>query len=148
VPFGFISFGPDTASTDFKGFTNGYNPDAEMSGFSYTHESGTGGESKYGNFRVTPTLGVVSPCNLIYPWKDEQAKPGYYAVTIGRTGREIRTELTATRLVGYSRFTFPANVRSNLLLNVSSRIRMRIGNRRSAEYAAKCHSGDTASGSH
>src|SRR5437868_3671009 len=122
VPFGFISFGPDTARSDFGGFTNGYNPNGEMIGFSYTHESGTGGESKYGNFRVTPTVspqrskiagnpdvGPVSPRNLIYPWKEEQAKPGYYAATVGREGQQVRTELTATRLVGYSRFTFPAN---------------------------------------
>jgi predicted alpha-1,2-mannosidase len=128
VPFGFISFGPDTSSTDFNGFTNGYNPKADLTGFSYTHESGTGGESKYGNFRVTPTVGTVSPRNLIYPWKDEQAKPGYYAATIGRPGQQVRTELTATRLVGYSRFTFPANTKANLLLDVSSRVRMRSGN--------------------
>lgn len=128
VPFGFISFGPDTASTDFKGFTNGYNPAADMTGFSYTHESGTGGESKYGNFRVTPTVGTASPRNLIFPWRDEKAEPGYYAVTIGRPAQQVRTELTATRLVGYSRYTFPANSRANLLLDVSSRIRMRGGN--------------------
>ena len=125
VPFGFVSFGPDTASFDFSGFTNGYNPAAEMMGFSYTHESGTGGESKYGNFRVTPTVGTLSPRNLIFPWKDERAEPGYYAVTLGRPGAQVRTELTASRLVGYSRYTFPANTKANLLLDISSRIRMR-----------------------
>lgn len=127
VPFGFVSLGPDTAGAD-HGFTNGYNPAAEMIGFSYTHESGTGGESKYGNFRVTPTVGEdVSPRNLIFPWKDEKAQPGYYAVTLGRTGRQVRAELTASRLVGYSRYTFPANAEANLLLDVSSRIRMQGG---------------------
>ena len=125
VPFGFVSFGPDTASFDFSGFTNGDNPAAEMMGFSYTHESGTGGESKYGNFRVTPTVGTLSPRNLIFPWKDERAEPGYYAVTLGRPGAQVRTELTASRLVGYSRYTFPANTKANLLLDISSRIRMR-----------------------
>src|SRR5580698_5490327 len=79
VPFGFISFGPDTAAND-RGFTNGYNPNAEIIGFSYTHESGTGGESKYGNFRVTPTVGELSPRNLTFPWKQEKAEPGYYSV--------------------------------------------------------------------
>jgi predicted alpha-1,2-mannosidase len=128
VPFGFISLGPDTSSTDFKGFTNGYNPAAEMTGFSYTHESGTGGESKYGNFRVTPTVGDLSPRNLMFPWRDEKAEPGYYAVSAGRPEQQVRIELTATRLVGYSRYTFPANAKANLLLDVSSRIRMRGGN--------------------
>ena len=123
VPFGFISFGPDTASSD-RGFTNGYNPNAEIIGFSYTHESGTGGESKYGNFRVTPTVGALSPRNLTFPWKQEKAEPGYYSVVLGQPEQQIRTELTATRLVGYSRYTFPANTKANLLLDISSRIRM------------------------
>ncbi len=126
VPFGFISLGPDTADID-HGLTNGYNPDAEMIGFSYTHESGTGGEAKYGNFRVTPTVGEPSPRNLIYPWRDEHATPGYYGVTIGRPEQPIRTEHTATRLVGYSRYSFPAGASANLWLDVSSRLRMRGG---------------------
>jgi predicted alpha-1,2-mannosidase len=127
VPFGFVSLGPDTAGNDLGGFTNGYDPKSEMTGFSYTHESGTGGESKYGNFRVTPTVGAVSQRNLIFPWKGERAEPGYYAVTVGAPGQEVRAELTATRLVGYSRYTFPANAKANLLLDVSSRIRMKGG---------------------
>ena len=126
VPFGFISFGPDTASAD-HGYTNGYNPQAEITGFSYTHESGTGGESKYGNFRVTPTVGALSPRNLLFPSQKEKAEPGYYAVVLGQPGQQVRTELTATRLVGYSRYTFPANTKANLLLDISSRIRMQGG---------------------
>jgi predicted alpha-1,2-mannosidase len=126
VPFGFVSLGPDTAEQD-HGFTSGYNPAAEMIGFSYTHESGTGGESKYGNFRVTPTVGELSPRNLIFPWKDERAEPGYYAVTLGRAGDEVRAEMTASRLVGVSRYTFAAGKTANLILDVSSRIRMQGG---------------------
>jgi predicted alpha-1,2-mannosidase len=126
VPFGFISLGPDTAAAD-HGFTNGYNPDAEIIGFSYTHESGTGGEAKYGNFRVTPTAGELSPRNLLYPWRDEQASPGYYAVTMGEPAQSVRSEHTATRLVGYSRYSFPTGVKANILLDVSSRLRMQGG---------------------
>jgi putative alpha-1,2-mannosidase len=121
VPFGFISLGPDTTSD--SGFTSGYDPAAQMIGFSCTHESGTGGESKYGNFRTTPTVGELSPRNLLYPWKDEHAEPGYYAVTLGQAGRQVRSELTATRMVAISRYTFPAHAQANLLLEVSSRIR-------------------------
>jgi predicted alpha-1,2-mannosidase len=127
VPFGFVSFGPDTTLADFGNFTNGYNPAGNLIGFSYTHESGTGGDAKYGNFRVTPTVGAVSPRNLQFPWSAEIAQPGYYAVTLGRPGHEVRSELTATRLVGYSRYTFPAGTKANLLLDISSRIRMSAG---------------------
>jgi predicted alpha-1,2-mannosidase len=125
VPFGFISLGPDTTSD--SGFTSGYDPAAQMIGFSCTHESGTGGESKYGNFRTTPTVGELSPRNLLYPWKDEHAEPGYYAVTLGQAGRQVRSELTATRMVAISRYTFPAHAQANLLLEVSSRIRLKGG---------------------
>jgi predicted alpha-1,2-mannosidase len=127
VPFGFISIGPDTASAAFNGMTNGYNPNADMTGFSATHESGTGGDAKYGNFRVTPTVGEASPRNLIYPWSQENASPGFYAVTIGRTHQQIGVELTATRLVAVERYSFPAGVKRNLLLDVSSRILMPAG---------------------
>jgi predicted alpha-1,2-mannosidase len=125
VPFGFISFGPDTTSD--SGFTNGYDPAAEIIGFSCTHESGTGGESKYGNFRTTPTVGQLSPRNLLFPWTGEHAEPGYYAVTLGQPGQQIRSELTATRLVAISRYTFPAHAQANLLLDVGSRIRLKGG---------------------
>jgi predicted alpha-1,2-mannosidase len=131
VPFGFISFGPDT-TTD-SNFTNGYNPAAEITGFSCTHESGTGGEGKYGNFRTTPTVGTLSPRNLLYAWTDERATPGYYAVTLttptppGTPIQQVRTELTASRLVAYSRYTFPAHKQANILLDVSSRIRLKGG---------------------
>jgi predicted alpha-1,2-mannosidase len=126
VPFGFISFGPDMASLN-GGLTNGYNPASEITGFSCTHESGTGGESKYGNFRVTPTAGNLDARNLLFAWSVEKASPGYYAVTLGAPGEQIRTELTASRLVAYSRYTFPAHSKANLLLDVSSRLRMQGG---------------------
>jgi predicted alpha-1,2-mannosidase len=125
VPFGFISFGPDMTSD--SGFTSGYDPGAQIIGLSCTHESGTGGESKYGNFRTTPTVGNLSPRNLLFPWKGERAEPGYYAVTLGQPGQEVRSELTATRLVAASRYTFPVHAQANLLLDVSSRIRLKGG---------------------
>jgi predicted alpha-1,2-mannosidase len=126
VPFGFVSLGPDSAGMD-HGFTNGYNPGAEIIGFSYTHESGTGGEAKYGNFRVTPTVGEMSPQNLIFPWTDERATPGYYAVTLGVAGRQVLAEHTATRLVGYSRYSFEQRKQANVILDVSARLRMQGG---------------------
>ena len=104
VPFGFVELSPDTTHGD----TSGYDSRGLVIGFSHTHVSGTGGASKYGNFRVTPAIGDDAWGNLAFPRADEQAGPGYYAVTIGGPGKQIRVELTAARLAGFHRYIFPA----------------------------------------
>lgn len=118
VPFGFVEFSPDTTHGD----TSGYSSSGAIIGFSHTHVSGTGGASKYGNFRVTPVLGVVSPENLNFEKSDDIASPGYYAATISGDRGSIRCELTASRLAGMSRFTFPVGKEGSLILDVSSHV--------------------------
>ncbi|MGH9903636.1 MAG: hypothetical protein ACRD68_17655, partial [Pyrinomonadaceae bacterium] len=62
VPFGFANPSPDTIPNPDPGRfdTSGYESDKPIIGFSQTHVSGSGGESKYGNFRVTPQTGEVN----------------------------------------------------------------------------------------
>jgi len=119
VPFGFVSESPDTTFSD----TSGYSSRGQLLGFSETHESGTGGQGKYGNFRVTPTVGDMELGNLIFPKSDEKAAPGFYSVVIGGPGRRIQAELTSTRLVGFQRYTFLDGVEGNILFDVSARTR-------------------------
>ncbi len=123
VPFGFVSLSPDTANSD----TNGYDSASAIMGFSFTHVSGTGGKSKYGNFRLTPTVGDLAVHNMVFAKADEVASPGYYAVTLGNSKPEsIRVELTATRLTGLTRITFPdGQARGNLILDATSIIALR-----------------------
>lgn len=122
APFGFVSLSPDTTNAD----TNGYDSRSPIMGFSYTHVSGTGGSGKYGNFRVTPTVGPVRVNHLHYGKTDERASPGYYTVGLGNTDAErIKVELTASRRVGFQRLTYPAVAESNLIFDVSSVIAMR-----------------------
>jgi predicted alpha-1,2-mannosidase len=118
VPFGFVSLSPDTT----HGSTSGYDSEGLIIGFSHTHVSGTGGGSKYGNFRVTPAIGDDAWGNLAFPKAEERANPGYYAVTIGRPGKQIRAELTASRLVGVERFTFPPTAEARVVLDASATI--------------------------
>jgi predicted alpha-1,2-mannosidase len=118
VPFGFVELSPDTTHGD----TNGYASSGNIIGFSHTHVSGTGGASKYGNFRVTPMAGQLSVGNLNFPKSQEQASPGYYAVTLTGDRGEIRCELTASRLVGMERFTFPAGSEGALIVDASSHV--------------------------
>ena len=118
VPFGFVSLSPDTAN----GETNGYDSASAITGFSFTHVTGTGGKSKYGNFKVTPTTGAVGVHNLAFAKSEEIASPGYYAVTLNG----VRTELTASRLTGLMRVTFPKSAKpGNLILDATSVITLR-----------------------
>ncbi|HEV3470900.1 MAG TPA: GH92 family glycosyl hydrolase [Pyrinomonadaceae bacterium] len=120
VPFGFANPSPDTEpNPDPNSWaTNGYESDKPIIGFSQTHVSGTGGEGKYGNFRVTPETGDVNPQRLASPKEDERAEPGYYAVRL--TGPDVLAELTATRLVAVHRYTFPETARAHLLVDAGS----------------------------
>jgi predicted alpha-1,2-mannosidase len=120
VPFGFVELSPDTTNAD----TNGYSSGGQVIGFSHTHVSGTGGDGKYGNFRVTPTSGMLRVGNLRFSKAEESASPGYYTVTLAGDGGRIRCELTATRLVGVERFTFPGGADGNIILDASSRVKL------------------------
>jgi predicted alpha-1,2-mannosidase len=118
VPFGFVSLSPDTS----HGSTSGYDSAGLILGFSHTHVSGTGGAGKYGNFRVTPALGSDAWGNLAFPKSAEAANPGYYAVTVGRPGKQIRAELTASRLVGFHKYIFPPDAQARIIIDASATI--------------------------
>lgn len=122
LPFGFVSLSPDTANGD----TNGYDSDSAILGFSHTHVSGTGGLGKYGNFRVTPTIGPRRANQMVFAKSAENAAPGYYTVTLGNDpARAVRVELTASNLVGYQRFTFPSGADANVMLDLTSVVAFR-----------------------
>src|SRR5215213_1101002 len=114
VPFGFVHASPDAE----RPATSGYNSYENVNGFSQTHVGGTGGASKYGNFLTTPHVGRLRINNLGSPKSEEAASPGYYSVRLTRP--DVRAELTATRLVAFHRYTFPASKLSHLLIEVSS----------------------------
>jgi predicted alpha-1,2-mannosidase len=114
VPFGLVQFSPDTNSPS----PAGYNSSQYILGFSYTHVSGTGGWGKYGNFMVTPWSGEPRLSDLASGKGDESASPGFYQVELTRTG--VQAQLTATRRVGFSRFTFPPGRPACLVLDAGS----------------------------
>jgi predicted alpha-1,2-mannosidase len=143
LPFGFVNLSPDTTHGD----TNGYDNWSPIVGFSSVHVSGTGGNSKYGNFRVTPTTGPVNPRNLAYDRHDEIAAPGSYTVRIGnRPADEIGVELTATRLVGVQRIRFPQNQTGNLLIDVTSAVQLGGSGPRATAAHAETHPDGSISG--
>lgn len=125
VPFGLVRLSPDTVSrsgkraTNFSGY---YYSDPLILGFSHTRLVGTGATDG-GNFLVIPTFsdraeshirGMQAP----FSHQNETAFPGYYGVRLPSSG--VTAELTATRLVGFHRYTFSRQAPPAILLNVTS----------------------------
>ena len=130
VPFGMVQLSPDTQlKTRKEGYpwAAGYRyDDSTIFGFSHTHFSGTG-HSDLGDVLVMPIAGEVhlEPGTVEHPGSgyfsrfshdDEQAEPGYYAVTLSDYG--IRAELTAGERVGVHRYTFPQGKPAHLLVDL------------------------------
>ena len=114
VPFGMVKLGPDMESFDGRPSSFGYMSGGRILGFSHLHLSGAAG--KYGNILVAPVTGPLDLADIKTPRIDEVNHPGYYSATLTRYN--IRAELTATRRVGFHRYTFPASQQSHLTINI------------------------------
>lgn len=124
MPFGMIQWSPDTEMGTRKG---GYSyQDTRISDFSVEHMNGAG--CSYGeDFGMMPILGDIPaapPENRTtfaadFSHANENAKPGYYAVTLNNG---IKTELTATTRTGFGRFTYPGSGQATLVINAASDI--------------------------
>ena len=128
APFGAVQLSPDTDTiphnvkgqyqADVYGYCAGYRyDDPTIVGFSHTHLSGTG-HSDLGDILIMPQTGQLrlnpgtadnpdSGYRQRYNHATEQARPGYYEVTLADDG--IRAQLTATERVGVHRYSFPAD---------------------------------------
>jgi predicted alpha-1,2-mannosidase len=95
-----------------------------IEGFVHFHEWQVGGVS------FMPTTGAiqVKPGALDTPGsgyrsdfdrKNELAQPGYYKVLLDRY--HITAELTATKRVGFHRYTFPASGQSHIILDIGNK---------------------------
>lgn len=130
VPFGMIQLSPDTQIKSRKegyDWAAGYRyDDTTITGFSHTHFSGTG-HSDLGDVLVMPIAGEVkldrgevgkpgSGYMSRFSHDDEQAQPGYYAVTLQDYG--IRAELTASARVGVHRYRFPQGKPAHVLVDL------------------------------
>lgn len=130
VPFGMVQLSPDTRiqpRKDAYGWAAGYrHSDDTIVGFSHTHFSGTG-HSDLGDVLLMPVSGEAklergdparpgSGYTSRFSHDSEQAKPGYYAVTLSDYG--IRAELTATARVGVHRYAFPQGKPAHVLVDL------------------------------
>lgn len=120
VPHGMVKLGPDTnaAANDVGAY--GYEDD-RIEGFTHTNLQGPGGSNNgYSQVLVLPVVGDVPArthdAASRFSHDDEVVEPGYYAVTLLDPG--VRAELTATRLAGIHRYTFPASDAAHLVFDL------------------------------
>ncbi|AHJ98434.1 GH92 family glycosyl hydrolase [Hymenobacter swuensis] len=130
VPFGGVQLGPVNVTEGWDWCSGYHYSDSTIVGFSHTHLSGTG-IGDLGDVTVMPTTGPVRVTEgrvktpdrgLIstFSHKEEEARPGYYAVRLKRY--DIRAELTATERVGFHRYTFPKSDAAHLVFDLQQGI--------------------------
>ena len=115
MPVGMVKLGPDMESFDGTPSKFGYMSAGRILGFSHLHLSGASG--KYGNILVAPVTGPLNLADIKSARSGEVNHPGYYAVKLPRYN--TRVELTATRRVGFHRYTFPASAQSHITVNLA-----------------------------
>jgi len=127
LPFGMIQPGPDTRLTGWDSCSGYHYSDTRILGFSHTHLSGTG-IPDYADVLLMPTTGPARLTNgadgtpgysSSFRHSEEEASPGYYAVTLRDHG--VRAELTATLRAGLHRYTFPAGRPAHVVLDLVHR---------------------------
>ena len=114
LPFGMVQLSPDTRIDNWDGSSGYHYSDDIIYGFSHTHLSGTGIPDGC-DILFMPTLGepqffaqrdkVVNGYASKFSHANEKAEPGYYSVKLDDDG--ILAEMTATKRVGFHRYTFP-----------------------------------------
>jgi len=127
VPYGMAKLAPSTNGSygnlqgwEAVGYDTRHN---SIEGFVHFHEWQVGGIS------FMPTAGKLKtvPGDLENPEsgfrsafdrKNEVAKPGYYSVILDEF--KIKAELTATKRVGFHRYTFPQSADSRIMLSIGN----------------------------
>lgn len=125
VPFGMAKLGPTTDA--HLGNANGWEAvgyddrHSSIEGFAHFHEFQVGGVvlmPTTGDVITVP--GSVDDINSGYRSgfnkSNEIAKPGYYSVLLDKYN--VEAELTATKRVGFHRYTFPDKAKSNIIFDI------------------------------
>ena len=130
VPFGMVQLSPDTRGPDWDGSSGYHYSDDTIYGFSHTHLSGTGIPDGC-DILFMPTVNmdenysVASNDTLLSTYRgypssfshaSEKAEPGYYSVRLD--DRTLLVELTATKRVGFHRYTFQKSDRAGIFLDL------------------------------
>lgn len=126
VPFGLVQVGPTNYSQGWDWCSGYHITDSTIIGFGQMHLSGTG-IGDLGDISLMPAVGEVKltrgdlsdPASGIYSLfsrSTEKVRPGYYAVRLDRFGIDV--ELTATKRVGFHKFTFPKSADAQVIFDL------------------------------
>lgn len=117
LPNGSINPSPDTP----EGHTDGYDYNSKIRGFSQLHVSGTGGAGKYGQFLLSPQIGInIFEDGHDSEKSDEVSKVGYYKVNL--KSYNILCEFSPTDHAAIYRFTYPKSDSASLLIDLAHNI--------------------------
>ncbi|MBC8005154.1 MAG: glycoside hydrolase family 92 protein, partial [Verrucomicrobia bacterium] len=127
VPFGMAKLAPSTDA--HLGNADGW----QAVGYDFRHTSIEGfanfHEFQVGGVVVAPIVGPLQtvPGDLdkptegyrsLFDKKDEHASPGYYSVVL--KDYNVKAELTATKRVGFHRYTFPKTNQAHILFDIGN----------------------------
>lgn len=115
VPFGAVQLSPDSRIDNWDGSSGYHYSDSIIYGFSHTHLNGTG-IPDYCDVLFAPYVSEkdfleASPNDTLNGYASkfshdaEKAEAGYYSVRL--QDENITAEMTATKRVGFHRYTFP-----------------------------------------
>jgi predicted alpha-1,2-mannosidase len=118
LPHASIYPSPETTKATPGGYAGGQ----PIVGFAQLHTQGTGGNPSYGNFLLTPRLGLaIKETDHASPKAQEVAKAYTYSVRL--TKPDIRVEIVPARHSALYRFTFPSTDEAHINLDVARKIR-------------------------
>ncbi len=130
TPYGMVQVSPNTITGGDNG--SGYSDEhTSIEGFAFTQMSGIGWFGDLGNFLVMPTTGEMktnsgtlenpdSGYRSRYDKKSEEASAGYYSVYL--SDFKVKAEATAAPHSGMLKFTFPANEKSRIQIDLARRV--------------------------
>lgn len=126
VPYGLVQLGPTQHSQGWDWCSGYHITDSTIIGFGHMHLSGTG-IGDLGDVSFMPAVGDVKLTRGTLPDETtgiysyfshdkESAKPGYYSVHLDRFNIDV--ELTATKRVGFHRYTFPESADPKVIIDL------------------------------
>ncbi|WP_321290116.1 GH92 family glycosyl hydrolase [uncultured Sunxiuqinia sp.] len=129
VPFGMAKMGPSTNGSygnlngwEAVGYEDQHN---SIEGFACFHEFQVGGillQPIIGELKTKPGT-LENPAEgfrSVFDKKDEKATAGYYSVLL--KDYQVKVELTATKRVGFQRYTFPKSDDARILFDVGNQL--------------------------